>query len=115
MKQVFIIGNLGANAMRRNTSEGRELMTFSVAVNDRKGTTWFNVVSSYREKQFPFLERGQQVTVTGDLSVSSYNGSPDISVNADKIELCGRGANDAQGNDTDTRVTDTHIEHCDPS
>ena len=36
MKCIAIVGNLGANAVRRTTSDGRELMTFSVAVNDGK-------------------------------------------------------------------------------
>lgn len=89
MKNVFIIGNLGANAIRRATSDGRELMTFSVAVNDKSSTTWFNVVSRFKENQFPYLEKGTQVAVTGDLSVSTFNGQPDLTVNADRIELCG--------------------------
>lgn len=89
MKVITIVGNLGANAVRRTTAEGRELMTFSVAVNDKQTTLWFNCVSSFRERQFPFLERGQQVCVAGDLSVASYNGQPDLTVNVDRIELCG--------------------------
>ena len=96
MKNVFIIGNLGANAIRRTTSEGRELMTFSVAVNDRQGTTWFNCVGSFREKQFPYLERGAMVAVAGDLTVNTYNGQPDLSVNIDRLELCGNGKSSQQ-------------------
>lgn len=89
MKQVTIIGNLGANAVRRNTSDGRELMTFSVAVNDRDNTTWFNCVGAVRQKQFDYLTKGTQVAVTGDLVVKVYKGDPDIQVNIDHIELCG--------------------------
>lgn len=89
MKQVTIIGNIGANAVRRTTSDGRELMTFSVAVNDRDTTTWFNCVGSMRPKQFDYLLKGAAVAVTGDLTVKVYNGSPDIQVNVDHIELCG--------------------------
>lgn len=93
MKTVFIIGNLGANASRRTTADGRELMAFSVAVNDRAGTTWFNCISTYREKQFPYLERGCKVAVAGDLSVNTYNGQPDLTISVDKIELCGGEVN----------------------
>lgn len=90
MKTITIIGNIGANAVRRNTSDGRELMTFSVAVNDRSNnTTWFNCVGALRDKQFDFLVKGQQVAVTGDLAVGVYNNRPDLTVNIDRIELCG--------------------------
>lgn len=90
MKVVTIVGNLGANAVRRMTRDGRELMTFSVAVNDgRDNVTWFNCVSSIR-KSFDYLVKGQTVAVSGDLSVNMYNGHPDIQVNVDRIELCGK-------------------------
>lgn len=89
MKQVTIIGNLGANAVRRNTSDGRELMSFSVAVNDRDTTTWFNCIGAVRTKQFDYLVKGAQVAITGDIVVKIYQGQPDIQVNIDHIELCG--------------------------
>lgn len=89
MKQVTIIGNIGSNAVRRNTSDGRELMTFSVAVNDRDTTTWFNCIGAARSKQFEYLVKGTQVAVTGDIVVKVYQGQPDIQVNIDHVELCG--------------------------
>ena len=90
MKCITIVGNLGANAVRRMTSDGRELMTFSVAVSERKDeTVWFNVVASLREKLFPYLLKGQCVSVVGDLNVGLYKGQIDLSVNIDKCELCG--------------------------
>ena len=90
MKNVIIIGNLGSNAVRRMTAEGREIMSFSVAVNDRKeNTTWFNCVGSLRPAQFDYLTKGQCVCVTGDLVVGEFNGRPDLSVSVDRIELCG--------------------------
>lgn len=100
MKTITISGNLGTNAQRRNTSEGRELMTFSVAVNDHNATTWFNCVSSFREKQFDYLVKGQQVIVVGDLKVGVYNGQPDLSISVDRIELCGGTKADTQSDST---------------
>lgn len=91
MKTCFIVGNLGANAVRRNTSDGRELMTFSVAVSaGQNETLWFNCVGNFRERVFPFLLKGQNVAVTGDLSVAMYNGRPDLTINIDRLELSGR-------------------------
>lgn len=90
MKEITIIGNLGSNAVRRTTSEGRELMTFNVAVNQgENGALWFNCVGSLREKLLPYLVKGQCVCVVGDLSARTYNGQIDLSVSVDKCELCG--------------------------
>lgn len=90
MKCITIIGNLGAQAVIRATSDGRQLMTFSVAVNQQnKDPLWFNCVSNLREKLFPYLVKGQSVSVVGDLSCDTYNGKIDLSINADRIELCG--------------------------
>ena len=91
MKCIMIIGNLGANAVRRMTSDGKELMTFNVAVNQPNGEPiWFNCVGNMREKLFPYLLKGQCVSVVGDLSVGLYKGQIDMSVNIDKCELCGK-------------------------
>ena len=90
MKQITIIGNLGANAVRRMTSEGKELMTFNVAVNHKENQPiWFNCVSNLRENLLPYLVKAQCVCVIGDLRPGIYNGQLDLTVNADKIELCG--------------------------
>lgn len=90
MKCITIIGNIGANAVRRMTSDGRELMSFNVAVNQGEDSTiWFNCVGNLREKVFPYLVKGQCVCVVGDLRPGIYNNGLDLSVNIDKIELCG--------------------------
>lgn len=96
MKVVTIIGNLGANAVRRVASDGRELMTFNVAVNVKnQQPVWFNCIGSLREKLFPFLVKGQGVCIIGDLSAGVYQGTPDLQVNIDKIELIGAAPDDS--------------------
>lgn len=91
MKEIIIIGNLGANVVERIASDGKELMTFNVAVNAGKDVTiWFNCIGSKREKLIPYLIKGQCVCVVGDLSVGVYNNRPDLTINIDKIELCGK-------------------------
>lgn len=101
MKQVTIIGNLGANAVMRTASDGKQLMSFNVAVNSGANTTtWFNCIGNMREKLFPFLVKGQCVLVQGDLNARVYNGSIDLSISVDKIELCGKAP------ETKTETTD---------
>ena len=89
MKCISIIGNIGANAVRRTTSDGRELMSFNVAVNQGETAIWFNCVGVLRERVFPFLVKGQCVCVIGDLQAKIYKNDLDLSVSIDKIELCG--------------------------
>lgn len=90
MKQITIIGNIGANAVRRTTTDGRELMSFNVAVNQNDGSpVWFNCIGTMREKLLPYLVKGQCVCVVGDLSARVYNNAIDLSVSIDRTELCG--------------------------
>lgn len=100
MKTITICGNLGANAIRRASSDGREFMTFSVAVNDAKDKTlWFNCISSMR-KSFDYLIKGQCVCVVGDLQVDQYQGKIDLSVNVDRLELCGKSVAPSEASST---------------
>lgn len=90
MKNVFLVGNLGADAEKKILANGKEIMRMSVAVNKRdKSVMWFGVVSRYQEGVFPFLTKGRTIAVTGDFDVSVYKGDIDISVYADQIGLCG--------------------------
>lgn len=90
MKQITIIGNIGANAVRRTTSEGRELMSFNVAVNVKDAQpVWFNCVGNLRENLLPYLVKGQCVCVVGDLTARVWKDQPDLSISIDRIELCG--------------------------
>lgn len=100
MKQITICGNLGANAVRRTSSDGRELMSFSVAVNDAKNSvTWFNCVCGVK-RNFDYLVKGQAVCVVGDLQAAMYNNNIDLTVYADRIELCGKSASAPADTDT---------------
>lgn len=90
MKCITIIGNLGANAVCRIASDGASLMSFHVAVNvPNADPVWFNCIGRNREKLFPYLVKGQNVCVVGELLTGAYNGKMDLSVSIDKVELCG--------------------------
>lgn len=99
MKCITIIGNLGANAVRRVASDGKELMSFNVAVNNGQAEpVWFNCIGHLREKLLPFLVKGQCVCVVGDLSAGVYGNRVDLTVNIDRIELCGAKPESAANN-----------------
>ena len=98
MKCITIIGNLGANAIRRVATDGKELMTFNVAVNKADGSAvWFNCVSNLREKLLPYLVKGQGVCVIGDLNPAIYNNNLDMTISVDKMELCGTAPKAEEG------------------
>lgn len=106
MKCIQVIGNLGANAVLRTTSDGRQLMTFNVAVNQPNADPlWFNCVGAMREKLFPYLVKGQTIAVVGDLSVGTYNGRIDLTVNIDKCELCGKAPEQSSQQSTQEPAT----------
>lgn len=95
MKSITIIGNLGANAVRRMTSDGKEIMTFNVAVNQSENNAiWFNCIGRFRENLLQYLVKGQGVCVIGDLSPRLYNGQMDLQVNVNSIELVGSKPDD---------------------
>lgn len=96
MKQITIIGNIGSQAIRRTTTDGREIMSFSVAVSRKDSdATWFNCVGLLRNNLIDYLVKGQGVCVVGDLSAAVYQNRPDLTVNIDRIELIGRRPEDA--------------------
>lgn len=100
MKCITIIGNLGANAVLRATSDGAQLMSFNVAVNvPNSDPVWFNCIGRLRERLFPFLIKGQCVCVTGDLSAGVYNTRVDLTVNVDRVELCGAAPEQTKDDD----------------
>ena len=101
MKSITIIGNLGANAVIRTTTDGRQLMSFNVAVNQNNDQpVWFNCIGNYREKLIPFLVKGQCVCIIGDLSARLYNNQIDLSISIDRIELCGAKPQDQSQTNT---------------
>lgn len=96
MKTITITGNIGANAVVRTLADGKQIMTFNVAVNSSKDIPpiWFGCVSNFREKMLPYLIKGQAVCVIGELMPRVYNGNLDLGVSVDKMELVGSTPND---------------------
>jgi Single-stranded DNA-binding protein len=91
MRQLQVIGNIGRDVTVRTNSKGGEFMTFSVAANGRgEKTIWCEVVASKKDGLMPYLTKGRQVFVQGDIDVAVYKDAVDLTVFADKIELVGR-------------------------
>jgi single-strand DNA-binding protein len=97
MQKLFIVGNLVGDPQSRVTQAGKNVCTFTVAVNRRhkKDETDFFRVSVWDrlgELCQQYLAKGRKVAVTGSVSVSTYsaqNGEVrgSLNVTADEVEF----------------------------
>lgn len=98
MQKLVIIGNVTADPEMRVTQTGKNVCTFTVAVNRRRnanGEADFFRVSAWEKlgelcKQY--LAKGRKVAVTGSVSVTAYknsNGEAQASMNvyAEEVEF----------------------------
>lgn len=73
LQKVEIIGNIVADAELKSTKDGREFVSFRVAVDDGMGdskrVTYYDV-SYVKNGAFDYLKKGQCVYVTGGLSLA---------------------------------------------
>ena len=81
MNHLTIIGNLTADPEKRATATGKQVVTFTVAVNRRKTAANQNPVADFfRVNAWEelgincanYLSKGRKVAVTGSVSVSTY-------------------------------------------
>ena len=124
MIQVNFNGRLGADAEVRQGKEGKEFITFSVAVNEKrngeKRTTWMKVRSD-NMRIAPYLKKGSLVFVSGNEDVSTFvdkNGSTQVSrdVRAHNIDFINVGnANGENGGERPTNTTTTTAEPITPT
>ena len=79
MNKLTIIGNLTADPEMRTTQDGKNVCSFTVAVNKRnKETADFFKVSAWRqlgENCQKFLTKGRKVCVVGSVSAHAYTNS----------------------------------------
>lgn len=100
MQQIFLIGNLTADAeVKSATRNGNksEFVSFKLACNeqigDEKTTTYYDVTMA-RTGVFDFLKKGQKVGVVGRFKFTvSRDGNgkeyPHLNVSASGVELAG--------------------------
>ena len=101
MNSLHIIGNLTADPELRTTTGGKEVCTFTVAVNrrqrDKNGNTQTDYfrVSAWNERGRvcnQYLGKGKKVSVVGAVSVRPYTNSKgeaaaNLEVLADDVEF----------------------------
>jgi len=100
MQTIIISGNIGSDAVTRQTQKGDKITAFNVGAQqgwgDNKSTNWYrcNVWGDRGEKIAQYLLKGVKVFVTGELSIGSYEGKVQFDVRVNEIEWERRGGND---------------------
>ena len=107
MKSLTIAGNIGKSAETRRTPNGDAVTSWSLAVEERKGsekrTIWFDcsLWGKRGESLAPYLTKGGKVAVSGELSTREHDGKTYLTVRAEQVTLLGGG----QDRDSDTART----------
>jgi single-strand DNA-binding protein len=107
MKNITIAGTIGRDAEIRDAGE-RRVTGWSVAVDDgwgdKKTTMWFdcNWWGKRGEALSPHINKGNKITVTGELKTREYNGATKMSVEVSDVTLQGG------------KPQDNHSQHSDP-
>lgn len=106
MQVITVAGKLGRDAEVRQTQGGDSVCSFSVAVDQRNGrdksTNWWRVSlwGKRGDALAQYLTKGSSVTVSGEFSLSEYEGKPQLNIRANEIALQGGkqdGGNQASG------------------
>lgn len=97
MNKLTIIGNLTRDPETRTTKSGKNVCTFTVAVNKRnrdQGPDYFRVTAwdKLGENCFRYLDKGRKVAVVGPVSVSTYTANDgstraQLEVTANEVEF----------------------------
>ena len=105
MQTLILSGNLGSDAVTRQTQKGDKVTSFNVGskqgFGDSASTNWFRctIWGERGEKIAQYLLKGVKVFVTGELSIGSYEGKPQYDVRVNEIEWERRQAGEARAPD----------------
>jgi single-strand DNA-binding protein len=94
LNKIMLIGNLGRDPEMSYTQAGRAITKFSLAVSrnmrdrdtseQRKETTWFNVVAWEQKGEFAnqYLRKGSKVFIEGRMTSRKYTNKDNVEVTA---------------------------------
>ena len=95
MLKVFAAGRVGQDAKHTTTQGGTDICSFSLACDvgfgDNKQTVWLDVAKFGKgaEGLTRYVKKGNQLTVSGSLSLREHDGKTYLKVQADDIALQG--------------------------
>ena len=101
MQIITVAGKLGRDAELRTAGDG-QVCSFSVAVDQRNGrdktTNWWRVSlwGKRGEALAQYLTKGASVTVSGEFSLTEYEGKSQLNIRANDIALQGGGGGERE-------------------
>ncbi len=121
INKVILSGRLGRDVELRQTPNGKEVATFSLAVTDnfnREVTHWINIVvwNKQAEHCANYLSKGSHVAIEGRLNTRSYENKEGRKVSvteivADRVEfLDSKGKSDKPADGWDDIGRDIQID-----
>jgi len=121
INKVILSGRLGRDVELRQTTNGKEVATFSLAVTDnfnREVTHWINIVvwNKQAEHCANYLSKGSHVAIEGRLNTRSYENKEGRKVSvteivADRVEfLDSKGKSDKPADGWDDIGRDIQID-----
>ena len=124
MLQVFAAGRVGQDAKHTTTQGGTDICSFSLACDvgfgDNKQTVWLDVAKFGKgaEGLSRYVKKGNQLTVSGNLSLREHDGKTYLKVQADDVALQGgnsSGERSVSGNWPDNGSSSTEADDLDDS
>lgn len=94
MQTITIAGRVGRDAETRSAG-GDTVASFTVAVDQRNGrdksTNWWRVSiwGKRGEALCQYIRKGDNITVSGEFSLSEYDGKPQLNIRANEVALQG--------------------------
>lgn len=92
---VTLAGNIGKDAVFKQTQSGTDICSFGVGVTvgygDNKSTVWVDVTKWGKGAQglANILRKGSRVTVSGELSTREHNNKTYLQCRADHVTIMG--------------------------
>jgi len=92
---LTLAGNVGKDAVHKQTQSGQDICSFSVGVStgygENKSTTWVDVTKWGKgaEGLARILRKGSKVAVSGEMSTREHNGKTYIQCRADHVSIQG--------------------------
>ena len=124
MLKVFAAGRVGQDAKHTTTQGGTDICSFSLACDvgfgDNKQTVWLDVAKFGKgaEGLSRYVKKGNQLTVSGNLSLREHDGKTYLKVQADDVALQGgnsSGERSVSGNWPDNGSSSTEADDLDDS
>jgi single-strand DNA-binding protein len=111
MQLITVSGNIGSDAVLRQTQGGDNVCSFNVGVRqgwgDKASTNWYrcNVWGKRATTINEYLFKGVKVFVVGELTIGEYQGKPQYEIRVNDVEWEKRGGNEQREPSSQSRGT----------